>query len=639
MNISTSVEGSDEVKGELKKGLTWRALFGLIAVATLFIPVNIYLYLSTGMLVSTATVYLIAILLSEVARYTGNPLSRQEMFIIYVSMGTVAAAVPPYYWLVYRSFFVNTPVTFAYSVEGIPLPYLVPDWISPPLGSKAHLYRTLFQPEWLKPILVTTSFFFLSFIADLGLSILMSRITVEVENLRFPFATIDASLIETITLHESERLRIFMAGFYPGLLYGAILYGSSSLGTPILPLPWVDLTWFTEKYIPGAVVGVATEPSSFIFGLLLPLSTSIPMLAGSLLVWVVLNYIFTINGTFFPQWAMEYHSGMTIASIYQRTFQRIWISPQFGFALGLAAALLISFRKSIVKTLAEGLRVGRRTRSENFPSFGLAMALYLSGSLGSVAMFSLLVPEIPFYVPLLTSTLISFMVGTLAAHSVGEIGFFPSMPWPWQAIVYMTPYQGYPAWVVSPYICLGSPGGVSQAVKVSYLTETRPKDYFKAWVVATVLNITFGFFIVDAFWRLAPIPSSAYPASMIYWPASATSDSLFVTRQINLDVRMLLGSSVFSFALYSIGNLLQRSGIPFSAVPFLIGCYTLPTSAIMILLGSLIGQYGISRYMGKERWNFMRGVLSAGIFAGVGVFLGVSVSMMLISKASWVWPW
>lgn len=164
-----------------------------------------------------------------------------------------------------------------------------------------------------------------------------------------------------------------------------------------------------------------------------------------------------------------------------------------------------------------------------------------------------------------------------------------------------------------------SPGGVSQAVKVSYLTQTRPKDYFKALVIATALNLAFGFIIMDAFWRLAPIASSAYPASMIYWPASATSDSLFVTRQINLDVTTILGSGAFSFILYTVGSLLQKAG-----VPFFIGCYTLPPYAIMIFLGSFIGQYGISRYIGRDKWNVVRGVLSAGVFAGVGVFLGVA---------------
>ncbi len=631
-------EGLEESKIKFKRGFTWRALFGLIMVALLLLPVNIYLSLSTGMLVSTAAVYIILILLSEIARFTGNPLSRQELFIIYSTIGAVAVSIPPYYGLVYRAFFVNTPVTFAYMINGVPLPYLVPDWIAPPLGSAAYMERTLFQVQWLKPILTTSLFFFLAFTADLALSIILSYITVEREKLRFPFATIDASLIETVTVRESERMRVFMTGFYPGLIYGAIVYGGFSLGTAIIPLPWADLTWFTEKYVPGALVGVATEPTSFIFGLMLPLSVSGTMLAGSLLVWIVLNYIFTINPAFFPDWANEYHRGMTIASVYQRTFQRIWISPQFGFALGFAVALLVLFRKSIAGAIVGGLRA-TKSRSENFPSFTLAIALYLVGTLGSVALFMFLVPEMPFYIPLGTSLSVSFMIGTLAAYSVGQLGFFPTMPWPWQAIVYFTPYQGYAGWVTSPYICLGSPGGVSQAIKVSYLTETRPKDYFKAWAVAAVLNIVFGLLIMDSLWRLAPIPSSAYPGSMIYWPLSATSDSLYVTRQIRLDPLLVMGSGALSFALYFLGFMLQRIGIPFSPIALVIGFYTIPVASITTFLGSFVGHYGIRRYLGTERWAAVRGVFAAGIFAGVGVFLGVGVSMTLIAKAAWVWPW
>jgi len=631
-------ERADETEVSFKSGLTWRALFGLIIVALLFIPVNIYLNLSTGMFVTTAAVYVIAILLSEIARYAGNPLSKQEMFIIYATVGAVAISLPPYYWLVYRAFFINTPVTYAYSVNGVPLPYLVPDWLCPPLDSNAHLQRTLFQPEWMKPILVTTSFFFLSFMADLGLSIILSYVTVDVEKLRFPFATIDASLIETITTRESQKMGIFMAGFHPGLVYGAILYGGFSLGAPIIPLPWADLTWFTEKYIPGALVGIATEPTSFIFGLLLPLSVSGTMLLGSVIIWIVLNYMFTINPAFFPQWANEYHPGMTIAAIYQRTFQRIWISPQFGFALGLAGALVILLRKGIARSIVGGLRAGKGG-SKHFPSSVLAIILYLVGSLGTVALFSFLIPEIPFYLPLLTSLFVSLMIGTLAAYATGEVGFFPAMPWPWQAIVYLTPYRGYSGWVTSPYISLGAPGGASQAIKVSYLTETKPKDYFKAWAVAAVLNVVFGIIVTDSLWRLAPIPSSAYPGSMIYWPLYATSDSLFVTRQIRLDPILIAASSIFSFALYFASNLLHKIGIPFSAVAFIIGCYTMPTTTIMTFLGSFVGHYGIRRYIGRERWTAVRGVFSAGILSGIGVFLGIGVSMTLIAKSAWMWPW
>jgi len=622
----------------LKSGLTWRSLFGLIISALLFVPVNIYLNLSTGMMVSTAAIYIIIILLSEMARYSGNPLSRHELYIMYATMGVAATALPPYYWLVYRSFFINTPVTYAYIIDGKPLPYLVEDWLCPPLGSPAHMHRTLFQIEWLKPIVVFTTLSLLAFMADLGLSIFLSYLTVRVANLRFPFATLDWSLIETITERESDRVKIFMTGFYPGLIYGAILYGGFSMGVPIIPLPWADFTWLTEKYLPGAIIGISTEPSPFIFGLVLPLSVTGNILVGSLIVWVLLNHVFTVNPSFFPQWMKEYYQGMTISSIYQRSFQRIWISPQFGFVIGLAVALIASLRKNILGVIR--LRV-KNTKNEfdDFPSIKLALILYAIGSIGSVFLFITLVPEIPFYVPLLTSFIVSFMIGALAAYAIGEIGTFPSLPWPWQAIVYFTPYKGYPGWVVSPYICLGTPGGASQMVKVSYLSGTKPKDYFRAWVIAFILNLIFGFIIIDAYWRLAPIPSSAYPGSMIYWPIYATNDALFSTRQIRLDTMLLLFSSLLSCVLYFVSNILQKIGVPFNAIAFIMGCYTLPTSSIMMFIGSLISHSILTKYFGKEKWMAIRGVFSAGLFAGVGIFLGVGIALTLVTKAAWIWPW
>lgn len=629
---------SFDTKIEFKRGLTWRVIFGLILIALLFIPVNIFLNLSTGMSVTTAAVYVIIILLSMITRYAGNPLSKQELFIIYATTGAVATAIPTYYWLIYRAFFITTPVTYAYKIDGIPLPKLVPDWLCPPVGSSAYLYRTILQPEWIKPVLVFTTLFSLSFIADWSLSIIFSYITVELERLEFPFAMIDVSLIETLTTQKGEIMKIFMAGFYPGLAYGAILYGGYSLGAQIIPLPWADLTWFTEKYVPGAIIGIATDPASFAYGLLLPLSASGSILLGSVIIWILLNYIFTVNPSFFPEWTSEYYSGMTISSIYQRTLQRIWISPQIGFALGLAAALIASMRKSIVEAVSSGIKT-HKSRHEYFPSLIFATILYLIGSFGSVILFSLLVPEIPFYVPLLTSLVASFMIGALSSHAVGKIGFFPTVPYLWQSTIYLTPYQGCSGWLVSPYICMGAPGGASQAVKVAYLTETKPRDYFKAWVIAAVLNLVFGLLIIDSFWRLAPIPSSVYPASRIYWPLYATNESLFITRQIRFDPLLILFSGAFSFTVFFAGNLLQKINLPFSAIAFITGCYTLPTSSITIFLGSLIGHYVIGRYIGREEWMRIRGIFVAGVFAGVGVFLGLGVSMILIAKSAWVWPW
>jgi len=632
------MEGSPSMEGEgFNSGLTWRSLFALLAAALLFIPINLYLNLVTGGSIATAALYVIAILFSELTRISGFPLTKQEVFIIYASMGAVIASLPPFYWLVYRSFYVNSPVTYAFRIHGTPLPYLVPEWLSPPPGHPVHSLRTLLHPAWLTPIAVATAFFTFTLLADISLGILFSYLFVEVERLPFPFAQIDYSLIETITERRSEDVRMFLAGFYPGLIYGFLLYAGQALRIQIIPLPWADLTWLTEKYMPGALIGLATDPGSFIAGLMLDPSTTGFLALGSVITWIILNWLFTVNPSFFPTWWQEYHKGMTIATIYQRSFQRIWIAPQFGVAIGLAAGIVLAIHKSIARTI-RAFFSPEGTLATHFPKPSVVLLMFLAGSLGSVALHHLLVPEIPIYIPLLTSTVASFFIAMIVSRAVGEIGFFPAMPWPWQAIVYFTPYEGYAGWVQAPYISLGAQGSMCQAVKVAYLTRTNPTDYFKALALGTVLNAAIGLLVMDFLWRLAPIPSSVYPNSMVYWPMYATNDSLFATRQISLDPFVMGVAALASLLLAVSTPLMLRIGIP-SPIPLAMGCFIIPPYALMMFSGSLIGRYVIARYMGLERWRRARGVISAGILAGTGIFIGIGIALLLVARAAWVWPW
>lgn len=623
----------------LKTGLTWRAVFAIMTAALLFIPTSIYLNLVSGSTVAAAAVYVIAILFSEVTRFFGSPLTKQELFIVYTSVGAVASAIPAYYWLIYRAFFVNTPVTYAYQINGRPLPELVPYWLAPNPSSPSYELRSLFHPDWALAISVASLTIVFGVMVEMGLAMYFSYLFVEVERLRYPFAIIDASLINTLSERESEKVKFFMSGFYPGLLYGVFLYASFALGFQIIPIPWADFTWLTEKYLPGAIIGVQTTPDALFFGFLLPLNVAGAICLGSVIVWIVLNSFFTVNRTFFPDWASEYYRGMSIQTIYQRSFQRIWISPQFGFILGIAIGLVAALSKSLVRSFRVMVRATRGTRAMEYPPPKLAVALFLGGSLGSVLLFELLVPEIPFYIPLATSLGLSFLVALLSARSVGELGFFPTLPWPWQAIVYFTSYQGYAGWVFSPYISLGATGSYAQAVKVAYLTETKPYDFFKGIAIATVLNSVVGLISLDFFWRIAPIPSSAYPQTMIFWPINATNDSLFATRQIKIDQYLLLGSAGISLAILASEIMMRKVGIPFSATSFIVGFMTLPTWAIMTLVGSLVGKIVLSKYIGKERWENLRGILVAGFVAGSGVFIGLGISVTLLARAAWIWPW
>jgi hypothetical protein len=617
-----------------RSGLTWRVVVALVAAALFFVPINLYLNLVTGGSVATAALYVIAILVTELARMGAKPLSSSEVFLLYAGTGVTVASLTPYYWLVYRAFFVNSPFTFAFSIDGLPLPYLVPDWLAPPYGSPAYALRTLFNPAWAKPMAVATLFFALTVAADVGLGILLSYVMVEVEKLRFPFAYVDSALIEVLTERRSEHVRAFLAGFYPGLIYGALLYAGQAFGVQILPLPWFDLTWFTEKYVPGALVGLATDPGFIALGMMLDLPVAGFMALGSCLVWILFNYVFTVNPAFFPVWAREYYKGMTLAIIYQRSFQRVWISPFFGVALGMAAAITVALRRSIVRAFKI---IAKPAEAGAFPSLKLAAAMFLAGSLGSVVVYSFLVPGIPLYATLATSLALSFFLAVVVSRAVGELGFFPALPWPWQAIVYFTPYKGYAGWVWSPYISTGVQGSMCQAVKVAYLTRTKPSDYFKVYVLGQALNAVVGLLAMDMLWRLAPIPSSAYPNSLVFWPMFATNDALFATRQITLDPKVIGVSALASFALMAASPLLAKVGLP-SAVPLLSGLFIIPPYALAVLVGSAIGHL-VGRRMLGERWSSLRPMIAAGLLAGVGIFVGVGIALLLVARAAWVWPW
>ena len=618
-----------------KVGLTWRALLALLIGALFFVPINIYLNLVTGGTISTAALYIVVLLFSTFATIAGSLLSPNEIFVIYSSMAATVALIPPYYWLVYRAFFVNAPSTFAYTLNGVPLPYLVPDWLAPPPGDPAYNLRTLLQPAWAKAIVVSTIFFAGALLADVGLGMLLSYLFVEVEKLPFPLARVDFSLIQTISERKELTLRVFLAGFYAGLIYGAIAYAGQAFGVQLVPLPWADLTWFTEKYMPGALIGIATDPSFFAWGLVLDPKVTCSTLLGSILVWVVLNWAFTVNSTYFPLWASEYRRGMTLALIYQRAFQRIWISPQFGVALGLAVSLAFALRKGLLRVFRVALRGVGGEVQRAYPSMRLALLLFLGGSLLTVTLHHALIPDFPLAVSLLTSTALSLLIGMLASRAVGEVGFFPSIPWPWQAIVYLTHYNGYAGWVQSPYISLGGQAGMCQMVKVAQLTKTRPVDYFKAIIIGSALSAAIGFFAVDLFWRLAPIPSTAYPNSMVFWPMYAINDALFATRQIRLDPVIIGASMVASIAVMLSSPVISRFVLP---VPLLSGLFIIPPYAISIFAGSMIGHL-LRRYVGAERWSEVQGPLAAGVLTGAGVFVGVSTSLLLITRAAWIWPW
>lgn len=638
---------------QLEGGLTWRAVAVVAMAALVFVPASTYLYLVAGVTLGAVGTYAMLTIFAYIMRMLGLELKRQEVFVTYIGVAAVAGlASTSYFLIIYRMYFVESPIARSYRIDGMPLYQAVPGWLTPPLGSSAYLARTFFHPDLAGPIAAWTASMVLTVLAELSLVILASHAFVEAQRLPFPFARVDVTIVEALSSGERfrEMVRYLMPGFYAGLIYGLILYLGPFLGFPIIPLPFIDFTRLVSAALPGAALGVATSLMAWVGGMVVPLGISSIALIASLATWVFGNHLVLTNpslSAIFPEWAAEYYQGMDLVRVLQRSQVRIWLPVQIGAALGFAALVLVKYRRAFVSTsraLYSSLR-GAGGGSA-FPPLRLALALYLASTLASVVIFHYLIPNFPLLIPLVMSLVVGTMMGFVSASIVGESGAtFSSPPFLWHTIVYLTPapnltpQEAYSAFVYPPVIAGSMTGSGAQMMKAALLTETKPSDVIKVWVFSFTLGVFINLFSLDILWRVAPIPSSAYPSTVVSMPATAMIDALLVTKGLRIAPDTILGSAVGAVALASLLEALARLlRVGVSSAGLLLGLFTPPTVAIPLFGGSALSWLVLRRRF-KERWDQARYAIVAGTLMGEGLSATIAIIGLMLSKAAWLWPW
>ncbi len=629
---------------EFKPGLTWRIVLVLLVAALVFVPVATYLQLVSGAGIAASATYITIILFSEFFGLMGYRFTKQELTLLFLAIPSAASVG----WLgmVYRIYFMQSPITWSFRINGIPLPRLVPSWWVPPLGSRAYYIRNLIcTPEWIVPLL-TSEFMVTIFplIASISLTLMLSYMYIEIEKLPFPIAPVAASLVTTLTERKPEEFRIFTLSLYPGMVWAAFLYLSQMfLGFQIVPLPWIDFTPWTYRFLPGALIGFATDIVTVLYGFMIPFTTAAYMLIGSMACWVIGNSLtLTVFKDYFPTWYEEYFPGMSLAASWQRSILRVWIVPQIGLGFALALYTIMRGWRNITRAFSSLLR-HRTTKTAlgaEYPSLAILLLLFIGSTLASAILYHILVPGFPLWVCLILVPTLSFATALISTRAIGETGSSISIPYLWNVVIYMSGYKGVDAWLLMPSVDLSGVAGNVQNLKVGYLTGTKPMDIIKAMLIAWAIGDTLTFIYTNVFWSMAPIPSSAYPFALMQWPITIVSQCVWITGQVVAQTSLLLGSIGTGIAILFLGDVLTKIvGLPFSAAGLVTGFFTIPPSVLPLFLGSSLNRYVMPKLFGAERWNRVRGIIVAGFACGEGVMVGLGIAFSLIGKAAWLWPW
>jgi hypothetical protein len=633
-----------ETPDHFEEGFDWKTVVGAIFIGFLMMPGSMYLQLVIGTGIGPAARWVTIILFAELAKRSYSELKQQEIFLLYYMAG--AALATPFQGLLWSQYLVQSD-----AARMLGLVEFIPEWVAPGPDSLSLVERTFFHRDWLIPILLLVGTQIIQRIDQFGLGYVFYRITSDVEKLPFPMAPVAA--LGTMALAESTedkkkswKWRIFSIGGVIGLAFGGIYVllptvSGLFLMEPIrlIPIPWVELTGHTEEILPAVATGIQFDLGLLFIGMVLPFWAVIGGLVG-LIITVVANPILYSHGIL-----NRWHPGMqTVDTIFANNFD-FYLS--FGIGLGLAIALigiwhvLRSFGNSGAAQRGSFKDLFRPPPGRGDFNFWIAVGIYVFSTISYVLLCVWLVPNFPVMFFLAYGFIYTPLVSYITARMEGIAGQFVSLPLVREASFIAGAkyfgYQGIEIWYAP--IPIHNYGEATVKFREIELTGTSIRGIIKSEIVVFPIVMVASLLFSQFIWRLAPLPSSAYPYAQELWHLQALNTLLMQTSTLE-------GNSLFYQALNGIYVLagiglgvvtygvLTLFGLPVMLVYGMVrglGQST-PHGLILEVVGALLGRFFFLKRYGAM-WRQYAPVLLAGFSCGMGLTGMFAMGVTLILKS------
>jgi len=647
-----------------EEGLTIRSALAIVYAGVVFLPIVIFLYLIAGVSAAGAVGFTTALLFSELARIYGKPLKKQEIYIILYQAGGAAGGfiASSFYAIIFWFFFMTTPYAsgFIDPVTGLELQKAIGHlklfgyyWVAPSHGSTVYLLRgfaAFLDPQWSFVIALGMIGALTWYMIEVPLTFIMASIFLEAEPLPFPYAPVDAAICTSLSERRPEQFRLFTFTSLLGAAYGLLIYVLPTISTivfgapfSILPFPWIDMTRYIGLVIPGALFGIATDLASFASGMVVPWTTAISMLAGSLITQVIGNAL-AYDYPVFPQWE-TWHSlwGPTASLMYLNIQSGIWVwlNPIFGLGLSVAIVYVVTRYKSIIAAFRSITRFryrGASIRGHPVPPLPFLITSMFLGFAINITLFSLMVPQFPLWIAIIISVGWTFIYALVNTRALGETAQGMPSPDVWSVSVLGLGVKGIEPFLATPY--LGGTGAPSwvYALRLADLTETRWSSFFKSFLIAVPVWWIFTFIYLGLFWSLAPIPSEVFPFFKYTWPVEVVRRATFLTRSVEFFNFQMIGYGVVIGTIVGLSiELFLKKIYPISFIGLVVGASSSIPFMFTFFLGGLVGK--ILEWRLGETWRKNRAVAVAGIISGNAVVVGLGIAFIMMVKSMWLLPY
>lgn len=646
-----------EPPAQFADGFTWKTIVGAIFLGLLIMPGSMYLALVVGpeANMNDAARWVTIILFTEIARRSFRDLKMQEIYIFYFMAGL--AMMAPFQGLLWRQYLVQSDYAFAMGVA-----QEVPSWYAPSAEIIKEQGRTFFTKAWLGPILLVGVGLLVSRLDQYGLGYVLYRISSDIEELPFPMAPVAASGITALAhskeAHEGWRWRCFSIGGVLGLIFGAVYIGVPAITGAILakplqliPIPWVDLTPSLARVMPATGINISFNLTLVLVGMVIPFWAVIGGALGVLFTMIlnpilyhngilshwspqmdVINTLFTNNVDFY----LSFSLGLTLAITFVSLGKILKpLLNAFGAGNGGEARELTRKQLGEKKQSAWRRLVTNNAQRGDFSIF-IALGIYVFSNTFWIGLSCWLIEGFPWQFFVFYALVLTPLISYATAKLEGLCGQALTIPYIVEATYILSGYKGVKIWFAPAPV--PNYGVATVDFRVLELTGTKVKSQIKTQLVTIPIVIVSSIVFSQLLWRMADVPSAAYPYAQKMWDLQAKTMCLTFSSTME-------GGSLFMEAMklkYVLAGF--GSGVGFFLFLSALGLPTLlvfgmvrglgqgtPSSIVLELIGALMGRFYFRKRFG-EMWMKYTPVMLAGFSCGMGLTGMVAVAFTILHK-------
>lgn len=635
-----------------KEGFSWKAVIGAIFLGAIMMPAAMYLNLFAGMggAVNQAARWVTIIIFAEVARRSFKDLEMQEVYILFYMAGLTMAA--PFSGLLWRQFFVQSEYTQALGIA-----QEIPSWWAPSAETIKAGGRTFFTGAWLIPIVFVSFSIVIQKLDHYGLGYALYRLTNDVERLPFPMAPVGASGIVSLTevkgSREPWRWRCFSIGGMIGMIFGAFYIGvpaitGAILAKPIqlIPIPWVDLTPQLTRFLPATPLNITFDLGAFLVGTVLPF-------------WAVMGGIF---GVFFTMVLnpILHHVGVLhnwtpqmgfIDAIYSNH-----IDFYLSFGIGLTFAIAIVSLIQVINPIMKAIRTRGRSSAIDLAakkpsawqtlmtnnvkrgdfSILIALGIYCFTSIVWISVSTWLIPGFPWGFFVVYAAVYVPLISYSTAKLEGICGQALTLPMIREATFILSGYQGVQIWF-SP-VPIPNYGIHVREFRILELTGTKIKGQIKAQAVTLPIILVSSLIFSTLLWRMAPVPSEAYPFADKMWELQAKMMALTYTSTMEGGSEFMEAWDWGNFSWGMGSGVILYSALSWLGLPVMLVfgmvrglAESHPGAVLFQGVGALTGRFYLKKRFGNM-WLKYAPVILAGFSCGMGLMALISISFSMLTK-------